>query len=222
MLVFARSRPTGKSWLPMGIVAFLGLYFILPDKWRSTNDLDSRLLPGLFTCLLAFLGSMRIPPDVFSARGRFGPRISMGLALLTACLVLRDASIFGAWQHLDNRLRAEAGAFDLLPVRCKLLPVALIPKMTKEHPEIHFAAWAAAYKEAFVPTLFTMPDQQPLTLNLPARRVEAQTLEIDDNLAQQYDYLWVFNPEGRELSVPPRFERVFAAEYVTMWRIPKE
>jgi hypothetical protein len=209
---FGKPWPVGRGgWPALAAAALLALYLVLPFQWGTTSDADSRLLPALLTCVLAWL----------AARPVRWPRL--GAALLAVALIVRGGAVWHAWHRLDDRLQQEAPSFAHLEDGARVLPAVLISDITKEDPENHFTCLAVIAKRAFVPTVFAYRDQQPLNLHgyvLPAGAVKGGVYTPDaEAVAAHYDYLWVYNPHGIELRLPAHWERTFAGGYVTLWRV---
>jgi hypothetical protein len=212
LAIFGRSLRTpraGGAALAAG--AFLVVYVLMPWQWRATGGVDSRLLPALLVCTLAWLGTL---PARWSG---------VAAALLVASIALRSAGVWHAWQPLDDRLREAARSFEQLEPQARVLPAILTPGVTKEEPEEHFICLAVIDRHAYVPVLFAVPDQQPLRLTGTTRRVGSFGNGVfaiaNESDAAGYDYLWVFNPHGAELRLPPGWERTFSGERVSVWRI---
>ena len=158
--------------------------------------------PVLFVLALAAVGAVPLR------------RPRLGAVLLAACLLLRFGSILHAWDGLCGRLDAEARSFAVFRPGDRVLPVVLLPKRTKNYPEYHFAAWAAPDRGVFLPTLFTLPDQQPLRIVPPFAFAaglpkgcdgpDACTLR-EAPLRDKYDYIWLYNPAGKAVRAPASF-----------------
>jgi hypothetical protein len=189
----------------------LALYAALPHRWGMTSAADTRVLPAAMVSLLGWLCSLPLR------------RPRLGLLLVLAAVLVRSGSVAHAWQGMDRRLQAAARSFECLPPECRLLPAPLVPPLSKDHPEWHFACEAVVERRAFVPTLFAYVDQQPLRLTKERSQpwsVRDGVFTVDEEAARRaYDYLWVCNSEGIELRIPPGFERVYALGDVTVWRI---
>jgi hypothetical protein len=198
-------------WLLLGAAVLAALYLALPYQVGATSDADSRALPPLLICgvaLLAFLPLRR-------------PRL--GLALLAACLLLRYGSVLVAWHQLDARLAPQARAFAQLPPHSRVLPVLLTPEGRKEDADRHFLAWAVVERDVYLPTLFAHRGQQPLTLRGPpplTPREREGVLEFDeDALRGRYDYVWLLNPEDREVRLPASAVRIVQDGPLSVWRV---
>jgi hypothetical protein len=121
-------------------------------------------------------------------------------------LVIRTAVIEHAWRHADEVYSADLIGIDALPRGAKLA-VAIPPDAIQMMPvpEVHLPTLAISRREAFVPTLFAYPGQQPVALRPTyAPLADAATpqafwsgltgganVEITQLLAvlQQYDYV---------------------------------
>lgn len=206
---YGRPRAIG-GWPALAAGAFAVLYLALPFQWGSTSDADSRLLPPLLVCGLAWLGTMPLR------------RFWLGAVLLAVALLVRGGAVWSAWHRLDDRLQAAARSFDYLEENARVLPAILVPAHTKEDPENHFVCLAVIARHAYVPTLFAYRDQQPLALDGPPPLPElfnGPVFTLPAATAAPYDYLWVYNPHGVELRLPPDCTQTFADGAVSVWRL---
>jgi hypothetical protein len=222
LLFFGRSlrfgRPGFAAW---STAIFFVLYTVLPAKIGTTDSADSRMLPALVVCALAWLGTLPL-------RWSWA-----GLALLAAAICARSADTSFAWQRLDARLSDEARSFAFIEPDSSVLPLILATDFSKENPETHFACLAVIERHAYVATLFAFADQQPLRLTGPTQLVskpgdppilQSNPLSSDGRFTLRdpasvasYDYLWVYNPVMAKLDFPLEWNRVFASERVTLW-----
>ena len=214
-----RFKDLSRGWIPLALTVLAALYLLLPFQLGSTSDADTRVPPVLFVLALAAVGAAPLR------------RPRLGAVLLAACLLLRFGSILHAWDGLCGRLDAEARSFAVFRPGDRVLPVVLLPKRTKNYPEYHFAAWAAPDRGVFLPTLFTLPDQQPLRIVPPFAFAaglpkgcdgpDACTLR-EAPLRDKYDYIWLYNPAGKAVRAPASFSRVFSEGALTVWRVPHD
>jgi hypothetical protein len=209
-----RAPPRGQlRWGPLhlALVVLVLCYLAVPYELGSTSSADARLLPALLVCALAVLGA-------WPAR-----RLLPAGVLLAACLLVRVGAIHHAWDHLSQRLSAQARALDRLEPGSRLLPVILTPEPSKYYPEGHFADWAVVLRGAFVPTLSAQSDQWPLSYTVrcdPAVRADAGAYRLEEGpIRACYDYVWVYNPHDRKVVVPDSFEQVHAEGPLTLWRV---
>jgi hypothetical protein len=202
-----------RHWLLLAMIVLSLLYLLIPLQLGTTSDADSRLLPAILVCALAWVGT--------SPLRRYFPAI----ALLALCLVVKIGGVAWAWDRLDRRLVQHARAFDHIPPRSRVMPLVIGPSAggSKDFPEEHFAEWLVPLKDVFVPTLLAIPDQQPLVID-PRCKVfahrRADGLEIDEQRVREcYDYVWLVNPTKTPVRIPPAFEVVFADDWVTLLRV---
>jgi hypothetical protein len=130
-------------------------YLLLPSQIYGGSGTDRRLPTALFLLLVA-ASAPRFPSQ----------RIATAIGITTAALlVVRLGAIERVWLSADRVYTADLAGIDLLPRGAKLAvaqPEGLFH--VTPIPEVHFAALAIARREAFVPTLFAIPGQQPLML----------------------------------------------------------
>jgi hypothetical protein len=132
-------------------------YLASPSRIYGGSGLDHRLPLAFF--LLVIAGSApRFPPRYAVA--------ALGVAALL--LVLRIAVIECVWLRADRIYSADLAGIDALP-RGVRLAVAYPSDATHVAavPEVHLPAMAVVRRDAFVPTLFASPGQQPLALRSP-------------------------------------------------------
>jgi hypothetical protein len=221
-LLFGRSlrfwRPGFAAW---STVIFIFLYAVFPSEIGTTDSADSRMLPAVVVCALAWLGTLPV-------RWSWA-----GLALLAAAIGARTVDASFAWQRLDARLSDEARSLAFVEPGSSVLPLILVTDFSKENPETHFACLAVIERHAYVATLFAFADQQPLQLTGPTQLVskpgDPATLQTnpltgdgrfmlsDPTSVAGYDYLWIYDPVMAKLDLPPEWSRVFASERVTLW-----
>jgi hypothetical protein len=158
--------------LAAAAAAVFGAYLVLPSQLFSGSGADHRLPAAIF--LLVIAGSAPVFPSRAVA-------VWTGLAV-TAVLLARLGVIEWVWWRSDAIYAADIAALDALPAGAKLA-VAFPPgsENMAPIPEIHLATLAIARREAFVPTLFAYPAQQPIALNPPFAALAA---------AVQPDDLW--------------------------------
>jgi hypothetical protein len=130
-------------------------YLLLPSQMSGGSGIDRRL-PLAFFLLLVAASATRFP------RRRVAAVIGIAAA---AVLVVRLGVMESVWREADRVYRADLVGIDLLPRGAKLAvahPEGLFH--VTRIPEVHLATLAIARREAFVPTLFAIPGQQPVML----------------------------------------------------------
>ena len=87
---------------------------------------------------------------------------------------------------------------------------------------LNLPCWAVVAKHAYVPFLYAIWDQQPLTLKGPPLlrpREISDHYEIDDTPEfRQFDYVWVFNPAGRDFRLPASCKFICSKGFVSLWK----
>jgi hypothetical protein len=185
-----------------------GAYLLLPSQMFGGSGADHRLPLPFFVLLVA------------SSAPRFRSRRAATVIgiIATAVLVVRLVVIEHVWRQADKIYSADLIGIDALPRGAKLavtVPPGVIHSVPI--PEVHLAALAIAKREAFVPTLFADPGQQPVALNPPyAELADAAppqrfwTAFVGEDAAElvrllptleQYDYV-AFTGTG-SVNVPP-------------------
>lgn len=155
LIVLAASRRL--KFAPRLLCA-LGLVFVaylaMPSRLLSGTGADHRLPTALFLLTI----------------GGAAPSLSRREAMLfggaaAAMFIVRMGVIEAEWLHSDRVYAGDLAVLDRLPQGATL---AVAYPADETHagaiPELHVPALAAARREAFVPTVFAIPAQQPLAL----------------------------------------------------------
>jgi hypothetical protein len=112
-------------------------------------------------------------------------------ALLALLFVVRMSIVTVTWVEQDRILAPMVEALGHLPPGSRLAvayPPASVHVQRSDPPLLHLAALAVVHADAFVPTLFAEPGQQPLTLRAPYAALAAEASPDD---------FWNFLVEGR-------------------------
>jgi hypothetical protein len=142
-------------------------YLLLPSQMSGGSGIDRRL-PVAFFLLLVAASAPRFPSGRVAA--------VIGIAA-TAVLIVRLGVIESVWREADRVYRADLAGIDLLSRGAKLAvahPEGLFHVIPI--PEVHLPTLAIARRDAFVPTLFAIPGQQPVMLK-PALAVLAEAAQ---------------------------------------------
>jgi hypothetical protein len=153
--------------LAVALAILSAAYLALPSQLLSGSGVDRRLPVALFLLLVAATA----PVVPLPYRVAWTIRIAVG-----AVFVARMAVIEAVWLNTDSIYSADIAVIDSLPEGAKLA-VAYPPRDINAGaiPEVHVATLATARREAFVPTIFAYPTQQPLALRPPYEAVAAAT-----------------------------------------------
>jgi hypothetical protein len=145
------------SRLAAPLVILLVVYLVLPSQMASGSGVDHRLPVAIFLLLVG--ASAPAPPR------RAAVMIGFAIAMI---FVARMAVIERVWLAADRLYATDIAALDQLPVGATLA-VAYPDREVNASaiPQLHVATLAVARREAFVPTLFAFPTQQPLVLRPP-------------------------------------------------------
>jgi hypothetical protein len=172
-----------RRWVRLhpAMVAPLGLlfltYLIMPDELETASGADRRI-PVLLALLLV-ASSRWIAPVTAAARA------FAGAALL---LFLVRLSLFGAaWLESDRLYAQLLPALDGIPAGSRVAVANPFDAAIFPPPSLlHFPTLAVVRRDAFVPTLFALPAQQPIALRphyaalarqLPPERLWAALVE---------------------------------------------
>jgi hypothetical protein len=133
-------------------------YLLMPSQMYGGSGVDHRL-PIAWLLLLIASSAPRFPTRRFAT--------AIGI-VAGSMLVIRLAVIEHVWQQANEVYSADLIGMDALP-RGSKLAVAIPPDAIHlvSVPEVHLPALAISRREAFVPTLFAYPGQQPIALRPP-------------------------------------------------------
>jgi hypothetical protein len=183
-------------------------YLLMPSQMYGGSGVDHRLPIAWFLLLIAS-SAPRFPTRRFATAIGF---------VAGSMLVIRLAVVEHVWRQADAVYSADLTGIDALPRGVKLA-VAIPPDAIHlvSVPEVHLPVLAISRREAFVPTLFAYPGQQPIVLQMSyAALVDAASpqlfwagltggdiAEITQLLPvlQQYDYVALVG--GGPVDVPP-------------------
>ena len=160
-------------------------YLLLPSQMYGGSGADHRLPIAFFLLLIA------------ASAPRFASRrIAAAVGMVAAAiLVIRLGVIESVWREADRVYSADLGVIDALPRRSKLA-IAQPPNLfhVVRVPEVHLPVLAIPRREAFVPSLFGIPGQQPVALK-PAFATIAE--------ATQPQLLWAILSGGQAADRDP-------------------
>ena len=136
----------------------LGAYLLFPTQLMSGSGADHRMAVALFVLLIAAVAPR------FTSR-RFAKVLTITIVIV---LTARFAVIEATWLRADRFYSSDLVGIDALPRESKVA-VAFPPEAVNFSaiPVLHLPTLAIARRDAFVPTLFTYPAQQPITIRQP-------------------------------------------------------
>jgi hypothetical protein len=204
-------RHTRFDWLHLSTFIFFILYIVLPRGFGSAFNVDRRALTPLLICSIALIA--RFPPR----------RVVAGAALALLAMLLRLAAISVSWQAFGEVQAEHLNFIRQLPIGARILGASV--DETFWHNDAHVVAWAVPEREAMVSSLAAFADQQPLRVSVakyePFIRLSHDALEFDVARvrAGSFDYVWLYNPRGRDVTVPKNWTPVYSAHSTTVWKI---
>ncbi len=238
---------------PFDVACFAGMVLLfIWIAWRGGLRIDRRMRWPLIFLLLTYLA---MPSRLMTATGA-DHRIPLALALLflgstepllrdrgrkafawvVGCVfVARMAVIYGVWIGDDRGYAPLLAALDKIPEGA-CLAVAFPPSSihADRMPVLHFPTLAIARRDAFVPTLFAYPTQQPVAIKAGVRRVAEKTSPSilwsvfvtesggkADAALERFDYLVFVNRAPFQVMPSPLLEPVFQGEGMQLFRIVK-
>ena len=148
---WARLEPS--MAVPLGLLTLV--YLAMPSQLATASGADHRIP--------VMLGLVLVASSRWTMPALRGERLFLGAALLLFLLRL-DVVAFH-WQASDRVYAQLLPALDALPEGGRLA-VAYPPDALNSQPAplIHFPLLAVVRRDAFVPTLFAFPTQQPVAL----------------------------------------------------------
>ena len=141
--------------MALPLVLLLAAYAVMPSQMMGASGIDRRMPLALALVLVG--ATCWTAPRLAQARGFF--------AVAAALLVLRLATVAQSWHASDLEYRPIVAALAAVPQGSRIA-VAAPPDAVdiQATPLVHLPVLAAALDDAFVPTLFALPGQQPIAL----------------------------------------------------------
>jgi hypothetical protein len=139
--------------MPLGLL--LLTYLLMPDQLATASGADGRI--PLLLALLLVAGSSWTAPKKAAVRA------FMGAALIL--FLVRLSAVGAEWLENDRFYAQLLPAFDQIPAGSRV--AVANPSGTVDLPApslCHFPALAVVRRNAFVPTVFAHPAQQPISL----------------------------------------------------------
>lgn len=202
------------DWLHLAALAFFGLYVVLPFHLGTTWNVDARVLPPLLICCIGLIG--RLP-----AR-----RVLIGAAIVLLATVTRIGVIYASWAGFNAVDAHHLDFIRQLPVGARVLVTGF--DGSRFDTDARIIAWAVPEKQAIVSSLFDIPGQQPLRVTInrmgpfAQRTQDGLAFDAKRVRAASFDYVWCFNPQGKPVSVPADWVRVYAVGSITVWKTGRE
>ncbi|HXQ52800.1 MAG TPA: hypothetical protein VN802_17025 [Stellaceae bacterium] len=209
--------------LPLLLLAIL--YIAMPSQMLGASGVDRRL--PLALALLVCAGTQWA-----------GPRPGPGRVILAgagAMFVLRLATVAASWAASDREYRALLDGLESVPLGSRIA-VAAPPDAVNVSatPLLHLPVLAAAERDAFVPSLFAIPGQQPIAFagdyralaeaTSPDRLWRAFTAgvpldEADRAVLRRYDYIVFVGTRPFALADRTGLVPAFLAPRLQLYRI---
>lgn len=155
------AAPAAWSFLLLSLI-----YLLLPSTLFTGEGADHRLPLVLFLLLAA-----ATKPQGLSRR-----QVTVLASALTALFVVRIAVIETVWRTAGDIYRQDLASLAELPSGARVAVAAPASAVrVSAAPEYHFPVLAVLLRQAFVPTLFAFPTQQPVGLVPVWRELAAQS-----------------------------------------------
>src|SRR5229473_1384042 len=222
----------GRRWVrlapamsvPLALLALV--YLAMPSQLATASGADHRI--PLLLGLVLVAGSEWTAPHAKARRLLFAAALAMFAARLGV--------VTAVWHGSDQLYASLLPALDGMPAGSRVA-VAFPPEALNSEaaPLAHFPTLAIIRRDAFVPTLFAFPTQQPVALR-PAYRALADRLAperlwagvvdaappLDDGeraALRGYDYVALVGRHPFALPTQPELERAFAAPRFALFRV---
>ena len=183
-LAWARRLGMGQR-LATAVGIVFAAYLLLPSQMYGGSGADHRLPIAFFLLLIA------------ASAPRFGSRrVAAAVGMVAASiLVIRLGVIERVWREADRIYSVDLGGINALP-RGSKLAIAQPPNLfhVVPVPEVHLPVLAIPRREAFVPSLFAIPGQQPVALKPAFARIAE---------AAQPQHLWAILSRGQAADREP-------------------
>ena len=209
---------------PLALLALV--YLAMPSQLATASGADHRI--PLLLGLVLFAGSEWATPRPAVQRAF--------LAGALALFLLRLGMLVASWQASDRVYAGLLPALDQIP-RGSRVAVAYPPEALNSEatPLTHFPTLAILRRDAFVPTLFTAPTQQPVALRPPYREMAdrlpperlwsafvagAAPLEAPERaVLADYDYIVFVGRRPFSVAAPDGLALAFAAPRLALFRL---
>jgi hypothetical protein len=173
------------AW-PLVLPALFATYWLLPQSWGQTFDIDIRFLPPLLLVLLA----------TASVGSRQKYLTWMALLLFT----LRLFNVSQTFRDDQKLLAGMSESFSVMRPGAKILPIVESGEDEDQllRPYAHYWAYAVIQRGAFSPYLFDIQGQTPLRMTAdPYAPDDFWDLEYKDppewaDVREDYDYVWAY------------------------------
>jgi len=212
MLRIEALRRTQVDWLHVATFIFFILYIVLPSALGTTQAVDTRALAPFWICCIALIA--RLP----------GRRVIVGAAVTLIATLIRVGAVYFSWASFGTVHAQHLHFIEQLPTGARILAVGF-PSVSRFNNDAHVIALAVPERQDMVSSLFAYDGQQPLRVTVnnlgPFVHFTHEGMEIDAERvrAASFDYLWCFNPGGRNVTVSADWPRVYSASSITVWRI---
>ena len=210
--------------VPLALLALV--YLAMPSQLATASGADRRI--PLLLGLVLVAGSEWMAPRATARR--------IFLAAALALFAARLGVVTARWHDSDRLYASLLPALDRLPAGSRLAVAYPAEAVNSEAtPLAHFPTLAIVRRDAFVPTLFAFPTQQPVALR-PAYRALADRLApdrlwagvvaaappLDDGeraALRSYDYVAFVGRHPFVLADQPELARVFVAPRFALFRV---
>ena len=141
--------------IAMPLSLLLLTYLLMPDQLATASGADGRI--PLLLALLLIAGSCWTAPKKAALRAFMGAALILSLVRLSA--------VGAEWLESDRFYAQLLPAFDKIPAGSRVAVANPSDTVNLPAPSLcHFPALAVVRRNAFVPTLFAHPAQQPISL----------------------------------------------------------
>jgi hypothetical protein len=201
-------------WLAV-LVAFFGVFLLLPYGWGAGFDLDVRLVAPLCLLSLAVL--------------RVGRRANWIAPLAVALTLLRVFNVATGFQDETQRNSAMNRGIQQIARNARVFP--LVDTCKDDDPldyyYVHYWAYAVIRRGAISPYLFDIPGQTPMRITWQPDPYMSDgywghcyDLEPDwEQVAADYDYIWSYGDQRFSRGIAPIAAKLFEQPPLILYRI---
>jgi hypothetical protein len=190
---------------------FLFLFLAAPKEVFTGSGADARFLAAAVPLLLLSV-RFRLP----------APLARWALVCFLGLTLARLGVITWEWTRASGQIAAQVALLDRVPVGARIYPAVMEPDVSdyskRDRCCFHAVHYATIRRQAFVPTLFAYPFQQPIRLKSPPTGAGGRPLT---DRVRGYDYAFCFDVPPSETALLAQYcTRIGEAGGATLYRLP--
>jgi hypothetical protein len=190
-------------------LVLLTCFIVCPTTGLTGSSVDARLVWPAYVLI-----ALSWKPRLSSASAR------TLLVLYLACFAWRTVAIDARWRSLDQKSARVVRTFQTLPTQATIYPAFFaaggVDEIKVDHVFEHAVSYAVIMRDAYVPTTFAFPGQQPLRSRVNHPYHDWQTGHED--VMCGYDFIWTYKaPDSLRRYLDTRAYRVAATDESVLW-----